>query len=74
MLLLDQPTDTDIETHVPRARGGRVTRTCPRCEDTSISRSRARTWLGGVARTTLGIRAYRCMNCWHRFMGISSRA
>jgi hypothetical protein len=45
-----------------------VQRTCPRCESQSVARSRIRGTLGQAAKRMLGLRPYRCLDCWHRFI------
>jgi hypothetical protein len=44
---------------------------CPRCDSESIARSRIRGSLGQVVRRMFGVRPYRCLDCWHRFLGTS---
>lgn len=56
------------------ARPERLTRTCPKCESHSIARSRIRGFLDETARKVLGVRPYRCLDCWHRFMSTSRSA
>lgn len=47
-------------------------RLCPRRGSDSVSRSRA----GAILRSLplLRIRVYRCMDCWHRFLGVPRAA
>jgi predicted Zn-ribbon and HTH transcriptional regulator len=52
----------------------RSARHCPRCESHSVARSRIRGLLGETAKRLLGIRPYRCLDCWHRFLATSKRA
>jgi len=71
MLSVPAPA-VSTEVSVVRARE-KSSRCCPRCDSHSISRSRIRGWMGEAARRVLGVRPYRCLDCWHRFMGLSSR-
>jgi hypothetical protein len=50
------------------SRSERSVRSCPKCESHSVARSRIRGWMGETARKVLGVRPYRCLDCWHRFM------
>jgi len=52
----------------------RSSRCCPRCDSHSIARSRIRGWVGYAAKRVLGVRPYRCMDCWHRFVSTTSRS
>jgi hypothetical protein len=49
----------------------RSTRSCPRCDSCSIAHSRIRGVVGQVARKVFRVRPYRCLDCWHRFLGVS---
>jgi uncharacterized protein YlaI len=43
-------------------------RMCPHCHSPAVARSRVRGGLlGRTAGRLFGIRAYRCLDCWHRF-------
>jgi hypothetical protein len=52
----------------------RSARCCPRCDGNSIARSRIRGWFGYTAKRVLGVRPYRCLDCWHRFVSTTSRS
>lgn len=56
--------------HLSVAAGSRH-RECPRCESRSVTRSRIRGVLGHAMKNLFGVRPYRCLDCWHRFMGVS---
>lgn len=71
LLLLDQPTEADAAALAPRKRVRR--RTCPLCAKGKIYRPCVQSWLGWRVFSTTGIRAYQCMTCWHRFLGVSGR-
>jgi len=53
---------------------GRRERECPRCESRSIAHSRIRGAVGHAAMRLLRLRPYRCLDCWHRFLGVSRQA
>jgi len=57
-----------------RERASRSPRCCPRCDSHSIARSRIRGFLGEAAKRVLGVRPYRCLDCWHRFVSTTSRS
>jgi len=65
MLLDDDSRPSGVN---PIRGGGRA---CPRCESQSIAHSRIRGVVGQFARRMLGVRPYRCLDCWHRFLGVS---
>jgi DNA-directed RNA polymerase subunit RPC12/RpoP len=65
-LLSDHPPAPMVSSHT-----GSQTRECPRCDSQSIARSRIRGMFGQMARRMFGLRPYRCLDCWHRFMGFS---
>lgn len=75
MLLTTEKLSADDELE-PRASGEhpRNTRTCPRCDSPSIAHSRIRGVLGHAARKMFRVRPYRCLDCWHRFLGVSRHA
>ncbi len=52
----------------------RVSRECPKCESRSVARSRIRGWVGEATKQMFGLRPYRCLDCWHRFMATSRSA
>jgi anti-sigma factor RsiW len=62
--------DDELE---PRVSGehSRNTRACPRCDSHSIAHSRIRGFVGQMARRVLRVRPYRCLDCWHRFLGVT---
>jgi len=51
----------------------KAVRCCPRCESHEVARSRIRGVIGQAAKRLLGIRPYRCLDCWHRFLGTTAR-
>jgi hypothetical protein len=52
----------------------RAARECPRCDSPSVARSRIRGLLGLTAKRLLGLRPYRCLDCWHRFMATTKHS
>jgi hypothetical protein len=52
----------------------RTDRLCPRCTSTAVARSRAGGTLGRFAAGLVGLRPYRCMDCWHLFLSSSRGA
>src|SRR6185295_16019255 len=52
---------------------GRTLRECPRCKGQYVLRSRSQTALGRRVLRLLGLRMYRCDDCWHRFIGAATR-
>jgi hypothetical protein len=66
--LLLEDSLTPRSTGAPVAARHRASRECPRCDSPSVARSRIRGVLGHTAKRFLGLRPYRCLDCWHRFM------
>ena len=52
----------------------RASRECPRCDSPSVARSRIRGLLGHTAKRLLGLRPYRCLDCWHRFVATAKQS
>ena len=59
------------ETRSSAPSGERSHRGCPRCDSHSIAHSRIRGLIGQAALRLLRVRPYRCLDCWHRFVGVS---
>ncbi len=52
----------------------RASRECPRCDSHAIARSRIRGGFDATLKRILGLRPYRCLDCWHRFVGVARHA
>lgn len=67
-LQAERSSDTGAEARA------RASRECPKCESQSVARSRIRGWVGEATKQMFGLRPYRCLDCWHRFMATSRNA
>ena len=67
-ILLDDPP----EVAPPRRARRKAAHECPKCESRSIARSRIRGVFGHTLKRLFGVRPYRCLDCWHRFVGQSA--
>jgi hypothetical protein len=73
VLLTTEKALVDDDELEPRISGehARNSRTCPRCDSPAIAHSRIRGMMGKVARKVFRVRPYRCLDCWHRFLGVT---
>jgi DNA-directed RNA polymerase subunit RPC12/RpoP len=60
-------TEASMPTLVPATSA----RECPRCDSQAVARLRVQGALGRTVTKLLGLRVYRCMDCSHRFIGMS---
>ena len=65
------PMAETFDEPAPLAGRGTPLQICPRCESRAVARSRVRGFVRATAKRLLGIRPYRCLDCWHRFMAVS---
>ena len=72
MLLTTEKALLEAAELAPRVSGEQPNgRVCPRCKSSSIAHSRIRGTFGQVALRVLRVRPYRCLDCWHRFLGVT---
>ena len=76
MLVTTEKALVEADEIQPRVSGEhpKSIRACPRCQSLSVAHSRIRGAVGQMARRLLRVRPYRCLDCWHRFFGITRQA